>query len=79
MHTAEAARRRGLGRAMLDRLLDVARERDFRRVRLETGSMAAFAPARSLSASAGFSDCGPFGASEREQELHDAGPVSRVA
>ena len=61
MHTAEAARRRGLGRAMLDHLLAVARGRGFRRVSLETGSMAAFAPARSLYASAGFSLCAPFG------------------
>lgn len=61
MHTAEAARRRGFGRAMLDHLLAVARERGFRRVSLETGSMPAFAPARSLYASAGFSVCGPFG------------------
>lgn len=61
MHTAEAARGRGLGRAMLDHLLAVARERGFRRVSLETGSMAAFAPARSLYTSAGFTLCGPFG------------------
>ena len=61
MHTAEAVRGRGFGRAMLDHLLALARERGFRRVSLETGSMPAFAPARSLYASAGFSVCGPFG------------------
>lgn len=61
MHTAENARRLGLGRAMLDHLLAVARERGFRRVSLETGSMPAFAPARSLYASAGFTICGAFG------------------
>lgn len=61
MHTAEAARGQGLGRAMLDHLVAVARARRFRRVSLETGSMAAFAPARSLYASAGFLICGPFG------------------
>jgi putative acetyltransferase len=61
MHTAEEARRRGLGRAMLDHLLVVARDRGFHRVSLETGSMPAFAPARSLYASAGFSVCGAFG------------------
>ena len=60
MHTAQAARRRGLGRAMLDHLLCVARERGFRRVSIETGSMQAFAPARSLYASAGFTVCEPF-------------------
>lgn len=61
MHTAESARRQGLGRAMLDHLLAIARARGFRRVSLETGSMPAFAPARSLYASAGFSISGPFG------------------
>ena len=61
MHTAEAARGQGLGRAMLEHLLAVARDRGFGRVSLETGSMAAFAPARSLYTSAGFATCGPFG------------------
>jgi putative acetyltransferase len=61
MHTAEHARGRGLGRAMLEHLLEVAGERGFRRVSLETGWMAAFAPARALYASAGFVPCDPFG------------------
>ncbi len=61
MHTAEAARGRGIGRAMLDHLIGVVRERGFDRVSLETGSMAAFAPARSMYAKAGFSECAPFG------------------
>ena len=60
MHTVERARGRGIGRAMLDHLLAVARERGFTRVSLETGSMDAFAPARALYASAGFSPCPPF-------------------
>jgi putative acetyltransferase len=61
MHTAEAARGRGLGRTMLGHLLAVARERGYRRVSLETGAMDAFAPARGLYASAGFEQTGPFG------------------
>jgi putative acetyltransferase len=61
MHTAERARGRGLGRAMLDRLLAEARLRGYRRVSLETGAMEAFGPARSLYRGAGFSTCGPFG------------------
>jgi putative acetyltransferase len=60
MHTAQAARGRGVGRAVLGHLLDVARSRGYRRVSLETGTMAEFAPARALYASAGFTACGPF-------------------
>jgi putative acetyltransferase len=60
MHTAEAARGRGVGRAMLDRLLAEARRRGLRRVSLETGTMEAFAPARALYESAGFTPCPPF-------------------
>ena len=60
MHTAEAARGRGIGRAMLTHLLGVARARGCRRVSLETGTMEAFAPARALYESAGFVPCAPF-------------------
>jgi putative acetyltransferase len=61
MHTAAAARRRGIGRAMVDHLIGVARDRGFRQVSLETGTMAAFAPARALYEEAGFVPCRPFG------------------
>jgi putative acetyltransferase len=61
MHTTEAARRRGIGRAMVDHLIGVARDRGLRRVSIETGSTSAFIPARSLYAHAGFTPCGPFG------------------
>lgn len=61
MHTAAAARGRGIGRAMVEYLIGVARDRGFSRVSLETGSTPAFAPARSLYAQAGFTPCGPFG------------------
>jgi len=61
MHTSADARGRGVGRAMLTQLLAVARERGYARVSLETGTMAAFAPARALYASAGFTPCAPFG------------------
>jgi putative acetyltransferase len=60
MHTARAARGRGIGRVMLTHLLGAARARGIRRVSLETGTMAAFAPARALYASAGFRPCEPF-------------------
>jgi putative acetyltransferase len=46
---------------MLEHLIGIARERGVRRVSLETGSVSAFAPARSLYASARFKLCEPFG------------------
>jgi putative acetyltransferase len=61
MHTAEDQRCGGIGRAMVDHLVGVARERGSRRVSLETGSNAAFAPSRALYASAGFTPCDAFG------------------
>lgn len=60
MHTAAEARGRGVGRAVLDHLVALARERGYRRVSLETGTMEAFAPARAMYAKAGFVSCPPF-------------------
>ena len=48
MHTEVAARRRGVGRALVDHLVAVAAARGVRRVSLETGAGEAFAPARSM-------------------------------
>jgi putative acetyltransferase len=62
MHTAHGYRGRGVAAAILDRLLDTARRHGYRRVSLETGAAAAFAPARGLYARAGFAVCGPFAA-----------------
>ena len=61
MHTAPAARRQGVGRAMVEHLLAVARARGYERVSLETGTMDAFAPARELYLAIGFVPCAPFG------------------
>ncbi|MQW77402.1 GNAT family N-acetyltransferase [Nocardioides sp. dk4132] len=61
MHTASEHRGQGHGRRMLLHLLALARERGATRVSLETGSMDAFAPARTLYAAAGFVPCEPFG------------------
>ncbi len=61
MHTATAARKRGVGRALVDHLIAVAAARGVRRVSLECGAGEAFVPARSLYAAAGFVPCGPFG------------------
>ena len=61
MHTAAAFRGQGVGAAILLHLLDEARGRGYSRVSLETGSMPAFASARSLYHRHGFSTCPPFG------------------
>jgi len=61
MHTAVAARRRGVGRALVDHLVTVAAARGVRRVSLECGAGEAFVPARSLYEAARFVPCGPFG------------------
>jgi putative acetyltransferase len=61
MHTIESARGNGVGRALLQHLLGVARERGFERVSLETGAMESFTAARALYERAGFTECEPFG------------------
>jgi putative acetyltransferase len=61
MHTAARQRGRGVGLALLRQIVAEARSRGYRRLSLETGSMEAFAPARSLYARFGFAECPPFG------------------
>ena len=60
MRTAPAFRGTGAGKLMLRYILAEAKERGYQRLSLETGSMAAFEPARRLYESHGFSYCGPF-------------------
>lgn len=60
MRTARAHRRRGVAAAMLRHVLAEAARRGYARLSLETGSMAAFEPARRLYAAHGFRPCGPF-------------------
>ena len=61
MRTPNAIRRKGAGRAILEHIIAVARERSYERLSLETGTASAFVPAHRLYASAGFVNCGPFG------------------
>ena len=61
MHTAEAARGRGVASALLRQIVATARARGMRRLSLETGSWSYFLPARALYARHGFVECGPFG------------------
>ena len=60
MRTVASYLRRGVGAKLLEHILGVARERGYRRLSLETGSMEAFRPARMLYARFGFEVCGPF-------------------
>ena len=61
MHTAEAARGRGVGSAMLRHIIAAARARGMSRLSLETGSWAYFEPARALYRRHGFVESEPFG------------------
>ena len=61
MRTAPSALRRGVAHAILDHIVREARARGYRRLSLETGSNAPFAPAWALYERAGFVPCAPFG------------------
>jgi putative acetyltransferase len=61
MRTPSALRRSGVGRALLNHVIEVGRSRAYHVIYLETGPNSAFAPAQALYRSAGFELCGPFG------------------
>jgi putative acetyltransferase len=60
MHTAQSARRKGVGGAMLRHIIEAARQRGMSRLSLETGSWDYFRPAQALYRSHGFLDSPPF-------------------
>lgn len=60
MRTTENSRGRGVGSALLKRLLAEVADRGYESVSLETGSQDFFLPARKLYESFGFEYCGPF-------------------
>jgi|SRR5450755_414294 len=60
MRTVSMYRRIGVAARLMRHILEEARRRSYIRLSLETGSMDAFAPARSLYASFGFRPCEPF-------------------
>ncbi|MDM0043211.1 GNAT family N-acetyltransferase [Variovorax dokdonensis] len=60
MRSAHAHRGTGVGRALLQYIVQEAQRRELARLSLETGSQPEFAPARQLYASFGFEVCGPF-------------------
>ena len=61
MRTAAARLRQRVAARILEHIVGEARRRSYRRLSLETGSMAAFGPARGLYARFGFRYCKPFG------------------
>jgi putative acetyltransferase len=61
MRTPQRLRRTGAGRALLNHLILVARQRGYLMLYLETGRHPAFLPALTLYRSFGFRECGPFG------------------
>ena len=60
MRTVAAHLRKGVAAKILEHIIAVARTRGYTRLYLETGPVAAFAPARALYARHGFANCGPF-------------------
>ncbi|WP_088071565.1 GNAT family N-acetyltransferase [Gottfriedia luciferensis] len=61
MRTSSAHLRKGVARRMLQHIIDEARNRGYKRLSLETGSMDAFNPAKKLYSNFGFRYCKPFG------------------
>jgi putative acetyltransferase len=60
MRTASLHLRKGVAKNLLNHILEEARRRGYCRLSLETGSMEAFEPARTLYANFGFTYCEPF-------------------
>lgn len=60
MRTVDEHLGKGVGRQMLEHLVDTARGRGYQTLSLETGSTAAFAAAINLYEGFGFQACGPF-------------------
>jgi putative acetyltransferase len=61
MRTPLAHRGKGAARAILAHIIEVAKERGYERLNLETGAADAFKPAQKLYESFGFRYCAPFG------------------
>jgi len=66
IHVLSSVRRNGVGRAILNRLIDEAQSIGWKRLSLETGSCPTFGAARALFASVGFCRCAPFGSYQHD-------------
>ena len=60
MRTSSGHLRKGVARFVLEYIIEEAHRRGYKRLSLETGSMAAFDPARKLYEKFGFAYCEPF-------------------
>jgi putative acetyltransferase len=60
MRTPAKLRSRGAGRAVLNRIVETAKQRGYTLLSLETGTHPAFLAAQQLYRSAGFQETGPF-------------------
>ncbi|MCU0544726.1 MAG: GNAT family N-acetyltransferase [Oscillatoriaceae cyanobacterium Prado104] len=60
MHVALEYRNRGVAKMLLEHIIEEAKIRKYRKLSLETGSMAFFEPARQLYLKFGFVYCVPF-------------------
>ncbi|MBG9587611.1 GNAT family N-acetyltransferase [Cytobacillus firmus] len=60
MRTASSHLRKGVSKSILHHIINESRQRGYRKLSLETGSMEAFEPARNLYSSFGFVYCPPF-------------------
>ncbi|PKQ88665.1 GNAT family N-acetyltransferase [Paenibacillus sp. FSL K6-1122] len=60
MRTASAHLRKGVARKILAHIMEVATDRGYKRISLETGSMDSFIPARKMYEDFGFEYCEPF-------------------
>ena len=61
MKTAPGMTKKGIGKRLLQQVITVAQTRGFQQLKLETGSMDYFKPARNLYSHYGFKYCRPFG------------------
>lgn len=60
MRTSNSYRGKGVAIKIMEHILAVAAERNYRRLSLETGTQDFFVPARKLYERFGFESCGPF-------------------
>jgi putative acetyltransferase len=60
MRTAKAHLRKGVASQILAHIIEVAQQRGYKRLSLETGTVSAFEPAQRLYSSYGFKPCGSF-------------------